>query len=288
MSLENSVLTRSLVVFGVMLGAAFAAEPIFVTPPAKIESMGASTSQAPTDPLDVLPVAKSYPVAPAEGASQADTLSQPVFVTTPKVAAPAAVDRSASESTTQEKVDEVAPAETKPVVVGPPRRPAAPVAAPTNAPVTQETEKPAEKGATATDGGRDNAEQSPVASEHESNSVKFGLGLAPIKVEPGLPPELGILQTALEKVVDNTAFLPEGEAQKLLCNDAGKISDLARELSRTPLIEVTTHFTLWRSAMSDLLGSTDVLRQQCQQPSQQSVEAFKKLVKDFSNLLEVR
>ncbi len=278
MSLENSVLTRSLLGLGVMLGAAFAAEPIFVTPPAATAPV--SAPQPSNDSLDDLPVAKSYPVTTAvEGGDKRDTLSQPIFVTQPAVSAPVAIE-DAAEVKRRSNADEVDLVEDKPVppapvLVGPPKPPQS-LTVPSSA---TSTTQPA---ATAKDGVTGEA-ASPAAED-----LKFGLGLAPIKVETGLPPELGILQTALEKVVDNTAFLPEEEGQKLLCADAGKIFDLARELSQAPLIEVTTHFTLWRSAMSDLLGSTDALRQQCQKPSQRSVGAFKKVVKDFDRLLDVR
>ncbi len=286
MSSKKSVLARSLVVFGVMLGAAFAAEPIFVSPPTTAESTAAPTPQKPADSLEDLPVAKSYPVTPVDAASQGNTQAQPIFVTTPPAVTPAESGAAPAKQKKTGKAETAVPVAPRPVMVGPPKPPQlppAPVAEPGEAPAVQKT-----SGAAATEEDQAAADQPSPVSEAGIENIKLGLGLAPIKVETGLPPELGILQTALEKVVDNTAFLPEAEGQKLLCADANKISGLARELSQTPLIEVTTHFTLWRSAMSDLLGSTEALQRQCQRPSQQSVGAFKKVVEDFSSLLEVR
>ncbi len=286
MSSKISVLARSLVVFGAMLGVAFAAEPIFVSPPIAAESTAAPTPQKPVDSLEDLPVAKSYPVTPVDAASQSNPQAQPIFVTTPPAVTPAESEAAPAKQKTPGEAETVVPVAPKPVVVGPPKPPqlpSAPLAEPDKAPAVQKA-----SGAAATAEDPAAAEQSSPVSEAGIENIKLGLGLAPIKVETGLPPELGILQIALAKVVDNTAFVPEAEGQKLLCSDANKISDLARELSQTPLIEVTTHFTLWRSAMSDLLGSTEALQRQCQRPSQQSVGAFKKVVEDFSSLLAVR
>ncbi len=253
MSSEKRILTRGLLALGVVVGAAIAAEPIFVTPPAT-----EAPSEAPTV-IDDLPVAKTWPAdapAPAEE-KKADPQNLPVFVGSPS--------------------DVPKPGEKKSESAAP---------APQRSPVGkggggQETATPA----------GDGVEPVPVPPESQPApmfDVRLGLGLKPIKVDPRLPSEVGLVQTALAKAIEKSDYLPEEEAHKALCSEAGKIVELTTELSQTPLIEVTTHFTLWRNAMTRLLERTNEFERRCKHPSAAAVTVFKKVVRDFDKLLEVR
>ena len=260
MSFQNRTLAWSLLGLVAIVGAALAAEPIFVTPP------DAKTSAAPersADPLADLPLAKTYPDGQTSQPEPPATKPLPVFVAPP----PAPAKR------------EVAPPKARPVEPAPePPREGTEAKPSEPAPAAAEQAEPVTGNA-----GKGNREVGePVVD------IRFGLGLKPLKVKTGLPPEIGILQTALAKTVDRTELLPEQEALRALCADAEKIGELTSELGRTPLIEVTTHFTLWRDAMEQLSRSVAAYQQQCVKPSAASVKSFRRVLDDFDALLKTR
>jgi len=248
---EKRVLTRGLLVLSVVVGAAMAAEPIFVTPPTAVAPSPGAVN------IDDLPVAKTWPAdRPVE---QQSTTPQalPVFVAPPPVSPkPAAATGAGGRQ-------EQATTASRP------------------APVATEKEKSVEQPAPG-------IEPAPVAPDEAVVDVRLGLGLEPVKVDPRLPPELGLVQTALAKAVAQSERLPEAEARKALCGEAGRIVEHTSELARTPLIEVTTHFTLWREGMARLRESAATFERRCQRPSASSVRAFRQVVRDFDALLEVR
>ena len=270
MSFQKRTLAWGLFGLVAIVGAALAAEPIFVTPP---DGKTSTVPERPADPLANLPLAKTYPDGQTRQSEQPPTGSLPVFVAPP----PAPVTQGAppkplAPATPSAEVTRPEPAQAlrESVEKRPPER--APVVVERAVFITQDAGK----------------EESEADAGEPIVDIRFGLGLKPLKVKTGLPPEIGILQTALAKTVDNTELFPEQEALRALCADAEKIGDLTNELGRTPLIEVTTHFTLWRDAMEQLSRSVAAYQQQCVKPSAASVKSFQRVLDDFAALLTTR
>ncbi len=269
MSLQKRTLAWSLLGLVAIVGAVLAAEPIFVTPP------DGKASQAPersADPLADLPLAKTYPDGQVMQPEASPAKPLPVFVAPP----PAPPKREVAPPPPTTSPAEARPAEPAPE----PFREDAEAKPSGAAPAAVEQAVPAT--------GEAGKESSEADGGEPTVDIRFGLGLKPLKVKTGLPPEIGILQTALAKTVDNTELLPEQEALRALCADVEKIGDLTSELGRTPLIEVTTHFTLWRDAMKRLSRSVAAYQQQCVKPSAASVKSFRRVLDDFDALLKTR
>ena len=264
------------VLVSVVWGAGMAAEPIFVTPPSVVEIEKPQLPGAPKSALDDLPVAKTVPVDRIQ--TRPDGKDLPVFVQPEQriktvVSPPEAVDepppRAMQETKTAVKETSAASEAL------PDKGNAAKDADIPDAEISAAFIKPAV--APVTDG----------VPETEIG-VDLGLGLEPIKVRKKLPAELDLLQTKLANIVSSTDVLPEKEGLRRLCSETVSIKALVQTLSRAPLMEVTTHFTLWRSAMGELQGSIASLQQSCKKPSGKAVDQFRKVVKRFSTLVDSR
>ena len=209
--------------------------------------------------------------------------AEPIFVTPPveRKVAPVFVAPSTEKTIVRE------PASQTPQMPPARLKSPEPISAPRRESVEEKPSKvlsePAEQAVPIRDTGREKEEAGePVVD------IRPGPKSRPLDIEAGLPPEIGILQAALAKTVDNIELLPEQEVPQALCRDAEKIGDLTSELGRTPLMEVTTHFTLWRKAMKKLSRSVTDYQRQCVNPSAASMKAFRRVLDDFDALLKTR
>ena len=208
---------------------------------------------------------------------------EPIFVTPPveEKAVPIFVAPSTKKAMVREPASQVP--ETPPARLKSPEPVSAPRSESVKKKPSEVLSEPAEQAAPMKDSGMEREETGkPVVD------IRLGPKSRLFDIKAGLPPEIGILQAALAKTADNIELLPEREAPHALCRDAEKIGDLTSELGRTPLMEVTTHFTLWREAMKKLSRSVADYRRQCVEPSAASVKAFRRVLDDFDALLKTR
>ncbi len=292
MLLENKSVLPGLVIGIVVLGAAIAAEPIFVTPPAKPSAERAAIPPTSGRSLSDLPLARTYPTNAPLADKPAGGV--PVFVSpVPKVSAPDSVVDEDAKATAEK-----APARPVRESAGVPSAESEPaMATAAESRGVQNPDKPeldplpaAEVPAVFVPPTRGKSvPEAPAESVPETDAgIKLGLGLKPLQERKNLPLELNLLQAALIRAVESTQYLPPDEGRRKLCSEAGNIDALTRKLSQAPLIEMTTHFNLWRSAMEKLRGSTQSLIRQCEGGVDKVVGKFGVVSKNFKTLLGAR